>query len=134
MHHALAHSLTQYTKSVLIGTDCPIMDRNYVVQAFDTLNQDNKNQKNIVFGPATDGGYVLVGVNKIGLETIGPEKINSGPFNKVDWSTSRVLEQSVQHCRAADYTVHLLDTLWDIDTPEDYIKYQQHLSPPHAKP
>ncbi|VAW52805.1 hypothetical protein MNBD_GAMMA07-1944 [hydrothermal vent metagenome] len=110
MYHAFQHSLKTYAKTVLIGSDCPSINKPYIEQAFNKLDNNE-----IVFGPAEDGGYVLIGANKI-CDTI---------FNNVKWGSDKVLEQSLQNMNATDYKVDLLATLWDIDTPEDYKKYQK---------
>jgi len=110
MHHALQHSLKNYSKAVLIGTDCPVMDKDYIEQAFNQLNKHE-----MVYGPSEDGGYVLVGATQV----------SDAVFSNINWGTDKVLEQSLQNINATNYNVHILATLWDIDTPEDYIKYQQ---------
>lgn len=110
MLHAFDSSLKSYSKTLLIGSDCPSINKPYIEKAFSDLDKND-----IVFGPAEDGGYVLIGANKI-CSTV---------FKDVDWGSHKVLEQSLQNINATDYKVHLLATLWDIDTPEDYIKYQQ---------
>jgi glycosyltransferase A (GT-A) superfamily protein (DUF2064 family) len=59
----------------------------------------------VVLGPSHDGGYYL-----IGLKHPHPE-----PFQKIAWSTASVLEETVQQCREAKLTVHLLPTWYDVD-------------------
>lgn len=109
MFNAINMSLKTYDKSVLIGTDCPLIDQSYLDQAFKALDQHD-----MVLGPANDGGYVLIGASKIEAQL----------FNNINWGTDSVLKQSLHNANKAAYKTHLLDTLWDIDTPEDYIKYQ----------
>jgi len=109
MHHAIQQSLQHYERCVLIGTDCPVLAPPYIDKAFKALDQHD-----MVLGPAKDGGYVLIGATKI----------EPGLFENVKWGTNTVLQQSLNNNAAAAYKTHLLNTLWDIDTPEDYIKYQ----------
>jgi len=109
MFNALDKSLKTYEKSVLIGTDCPILDKSYLDKAFNALDQHD-----MVLGPANDGGYVLIGASKTEAQL----------FNNINWGTDSVLKQSLRNAHKSAYKTHLLDTLWDIDTPEDYIKYQ----------
>ncbi len=109
MLNALRHSLKTHTKSVLIGSDCPFINQDYLDQAFNKLTNNN-----IVFGPAEDGGYVL----------IGARQICDGVFHRIHWGHDKVLQQSLQNINAIGYNAHLLKTLWDIDTPDDYIKYR----------
>jgi len=114
MFNALQQSLKTHKKSVLIGTDCPVLDQSYLEQAFKALDQHD-----MVLGPANDGGYVLIGATKI----------ESHLFNNINWGTDSVLKQSLNNANKANYKTHLLDTLWDVDTPEDYMKYQRLLQP-----
>lgn len=114
MTHAIQHSLKSYDKCVLIGSDCPYIDADYITRAFKTLQQYD-----MVFGPANDGGYVLVGANKL----------NNAIFSHTDWGMGSVLQQSLNNCSAAKYSTHLLNSLTDIDTPQDYQAYISHASP-----
>jgi len=109
MLHAIEQALKTCSNVVLIGTDCPEIDADYIESAFNALDQHD-----IVFGPAADGGYVL----------IGAKTINPVIFSNITWSTNTVLEQSLKQAKAAGYKVKLLQTLNDIDTPEDYKRYQ----------
>ncbi len=112
MHNAIKASLQTYDKSVLIGTDCPVLNHTYINQAFEALEQHD-----MVLGPAKDGGYVLIGATKI----------DAGLFSGIHWGTDTVLQQSIENNKVAGYTTHLLNTLWDIDVPEDYIQYQSQI-------
>jgi len=109
MFNALDTSLKTYKKSVLIGADCPVLDKSYLDVAFKALDQHD-----MVLGPAEDGGYVLIGATKIEHHL----------FNNINWGTASVLQQSLNNAHKEKYKTHLLNTLWDVDTPEDYIKYQ----------
>lgn len=109
MFYAIQQALKNYSDVVLIGSDCPSMGKDYIDRAFNALNQHD-----IVFGPAEDGGYVLLGANKI-TATI---------FKNISWSTDQVLQQSLVQADKLNYKIKLLDTLRDIDTPEDYLLYQ----------
>jgi len=114
MYNALQHSLQSYSQSLLIGTDCPVINTAYLETAFASLNDHD-----IALGPAEDGGYVLIGGNKISADI----------FDNIDWSTDKVLQQQLSNCRDAGYTTYQLNTLWDIDTPQDLIQYQSQILP-----
>jgi len=118
MHHALAESLQHYKKSILIGSDCPELDVKYIEKAFKALSQHDK-VTDIVLGPAEDGGYVLLGARRIQAEL----------FNNINWGTESVLQQTLKKVNTVGYHYHLLNTLRDIDTPEDYIHYQSQTNP-----
>lgn len=109
MYFAMQRALLNSSKVVLIGTDTPLLSKAYIDSAFNALNKHD-----VVYGPAEDGGYVLIGANKI----------DASLFQNINWSTDKVLQQSLLKSNAADYKVKLLNTLWDIDTPDDYLRYQ----------
>ena len=111
MFNAIKTSLKTYDKCVLIGTDCPTLDSTYINNAFTQLNSAN-----LVLGPAEDGGYGLIGANKI----------EASLFENIIWGTASVLKQSLKNIKMAKYTHHLLPSCWDIDTPDDFKRYQTY--------
>ncbi|MAT64818.1 MAG: flagellar biosynthesis protein FlgB [Gammaproteobacteria bacterium] len=111
MFNALAEQLRGSDFAILTGSDCPGIDPAYVENAAARL------QAGVpwVFGPAEDGGYVLVGTRLATLE----------PFQAIDWGTAAVMEQTRERCRAAGLAWEELDTLYDIDTHEDWLRLQR---------
>ena len=96
---------------VIIGIDCPDIDRQILTQAFDSLsNQD------LVLGVAIDGGYYLIGLNRLVPEL----------FKNIDWGTERVLQQTKNIAEQLDLKVGYLTTLADVDRPEDLEIWQKH--------
>ena len=93
---------------VVIGSDCPAVVPGDIASAWRLLVTND-----IVLGPATDGGYWLVGLRRP----------HSGLFKYIPWSTSAVLETTLRRASQASLTVHLLRTLGDIDTVEDWIEF-----------
>lgn len=89
---------------VTIGTDCPDLNAAQLQQAFQLLDQHD-----LVLGPATDGGYYL-----IGLKRFVPEL-----FQNIPWSSEVVLQQTVQIAENLGLSIAYLDALTDIDRPED---------------
>ncbi|VAW66329.1 Arsenite methyltransferase [hydrothermal vent metagenome] len=112
MFNAIHASLHHYSQSVLIGTDCPVISPSYIEQAFTALQHTD-----IVLGPADDGGYVLIGAKRVQFEL----------FQNIHWSSNKVLKQSLHNCQTYAYNTHLLETLWDVDTPADFRKYQHYI-------
>ncbi|MBF2051039.1 MAG: TIGR04283 family arsenosugar biosynthesis glycosyltransferase [Elainella sp. C42_A2020_010] len=94
---------------VAIGTDCPQLDADKLEQAFRALYQ-----RDLVLGPATDGGYYL-----IGLSQFVPQL-----FKTIAWSSELVLQQTVQIAESLNLTVAYLDMLSDVDRPEDLAIWQ----------
>jgi glycosyltransferase A (GT-A) superfamily protein (DUF2064 family) len=91
---------------VLIGTDVPGATAATVARAFRLLGSHDA-----VFGPATDGGYWLVGLRG-----------RPPPFDRVRWSTRHALADTLGNLHGA--RVALLAPLDDIDTPEDYRRWR----------
>ncbi len=94
---------------ILIGTDCPTIDQAYLSRALSELNQTD-----IVFAPAEDGGYGLIGMSKSHPEV----------FAHVAWSTSSVLKTSKENCEQAGLSVSLLPEIWDVDYPQDVERWR----------
>jgi rSAM/selenodomain-associated transferase 1 len=102
-----------YSHQILIGSDLPDLNSTIIQHAFEQLEKHE-----IVLGPARDGGYYLVGMQSPFKEI----------FNKVDWSTDKVLDQTLDHCKSLCYS--LLKTRIDIDTQQDleqFPKLIQHI-------
>lgn len=104
MQFAMANGLAMADQIVIVGGDCFSLCEQYLAQAFEMLED-----KDVVFGPADDGGYILVGSH--GLE--------QGFFSGVQWGESTVLASSVDCVRQSGKTYGLLEERWDIDTWED---------------
>jgi hypothetical protein len=89
---------------VLIGTDCPGITPGILGQAFAALRTAD-----LVLGPATDGGYYL-----IGLRAPQPHL-----FRQMAWSTDQVFRVTVQRAGALGCSCRVLRPLRDVDTVAD---------------
>jgi hypothetical protein len=96
--------------TVIIGSDCPELTADVLVSAFDKLLQAS-----VVFGPARDGGYYL-----IGLTQPVPQL-----FRDIHWSTETVLTESIFNSREAGFEPVLLASLSDLDVPGDLHAWNQ---------
>ncbi|HHP7244888.1 MAG TPA: TIGR04283 family arsenosugar biosynthesis glycosyltransferase [Elainellaceae cyanobacterium] len=92
------------TRVVMIGIDCPWVNADILMRAFDALRSHD-----VVLGPATDGGYYL-----IGLRCLIPEL-----FRDIPWSTDKVFQQSMDIAHRQGRAIAILDSLTDVDRPED---------------
>jgi len=109
MANAFARSFESgMEKVVLIGTDCPTLQSHHLNQAFEALNYSD-----LVVGPATDGGYYLIGMNRRADYL----------FEGITWSTSQVLSETLNVASQHGLTTTLLCELDDIDTQEDWQRY-----------
>lgn len=95
-----------YEKIVIIGTDCPGIHKSILENAFMALNN-----LDIVIGPATDGGYYLLGM----------KKEHPFLFQNIEWSTDKVLQQTIDLCNKNRLSYFLLPELSDIDEEKDLI-------------
>ena len=98
---------------VLVGTDSPTLPVEYVERAFAELELSD-----VVIGPATDGGYYLIGC--------GPRR--PPLFEEVAWSTGRVLADTVTALADPRWRLALLPPWYDVDTPEDWVMLRGHLA------
>ncbi|MDG2615272.1 TIGR04283 family arsenosugar biosynthesis glycosyltransferase [Thermoleptolyngbya sichuanensis XZ-Cy5] len=89
---------------VVIGADCPSVDSVILQQAFTALQSHD-----LVLGPATDGGYYLIGLRQPLADL----------FSGIDWGTERVFAQTRAIAQALHLSVATLDPLTDIDTAAD---------------
>jgi rSAM/selenodomain-associated transferase 2/rSAM/selenodomain-associated transferase 1 len=95
-----------YTSVVMIGSDVPTLPAAYVEQAFTRLCEQ---RRAVVIGPATDGGYYLIGLGAPHAEL----------FESIPWSTPDVLAATVKVARGAGMVVSLTPEWYDVDEPED---------------
>jgi len=89
----------------LVGADIPDLSRGHVVRAFAALGRHD-----IVFGPAEDGGFWLVG-------WYGGRVFPAGLFQGVRWSGPDTLADAVASAGGA--RVGLVDRLRDVDRGTD---------------
>ncbi|EOR95537.1 Glycosyltransferase [Arcticibacter svalbardensis MN12-7] len=102
-------------KVAIIGSDCFEINSDIIDQAFEKLGNCE-----VVIGPALDGGYYLLALNKLHNEL----------FVNIDWSTDKVLSQTIEICENNGLKVARLQALSDIDNEEDlnkFYKNSQHL-------
>ena len=91
-----------FASACLIDSDSPTVPQNAFEQAVAFLSQPGDS---VVLGPSDDGGYYLIGL----------KKLHRSLFEGIDWSTERVLEQTMQRAREIDLPVHLLPAWYDVD-------------------
>ena len=99
---------------VLVGTDCPELTTEILAKAFELLQSG----RDLVLGSAVDGGYYLIGMRDYHAEL----------FVDIDWSTDRVLSQTIAIANRLNLSIGYLPTLTDIDRPEDLFILAQNLA------
>jgi hypothetical protein len=96
-------------RAVLVGSDVPGLSAATILRAFDALARSD-----LVFGPAEDGGYYLIGAGAEAFRR-GTPYFSSG----IDWGSGRVLGQSMEAARTLGLRCSRVETLADADRPED---------------
>ena len=89
----------------IIGADIPGIRHQHINAAFRALGNHDA-----VFGPATDGGFWLVGLKR-------PAPVPPALFANVRWSTEHALSDSLTGLK--DARVSKIDVLRDVDTMAD---------------
>ncbi len=91
--------------TLIIGADIPAIGRTHITRAFAALGAHDA-----VLGPASDGGYWLIGLKR---SRAMPMSLLQG----VRWSTSHALDDTM--ASMAGLTISLTDTLDDVDNAHD---------------
>ena len=93
-----------YKRVLIVGTDVPSLPLQHYQQALALLETND-----LVVGPALDGGYYLIGLNK-------PVP---ALFENIPWSTDRVLALTREKADSLKLSHALLPAWRDIDTIDD---------------
>ena len=108
MKAAFQQAFQDHQKVVIIGSNCASLTPAIVKVAFQQLEKHS-----FVIGPALDGGYYLLGMNRY-VPSV---------FDNIVWSTDSVLTDTKQRIKALNLDYVLLPTLSDIDYEEDWETY-----------
>lgn len=100
----------QVERMVVIGSDCPDVGAHHLEQAFHHLGHHD-----LVLGPAADGGYYLVGLSRKCADL----------FRGIAWGTEQVFAQTVAIAHRLNLSLTTLETLRDVDRPEDVGLFRQ---------
>lgn len=111
----LSRFIERFTASgpvVAVGSDSPTLPTACIEQAFTDLERVD-----VVLGPATDGGYYLIGCRRFFPEL----------FVGIDWSSPHVLRQTVERL-PTEIRLSLLPPWYDVDSLEDWQMLVGHLA------
>lgn len=89
---------------VIVGSDCPSLTAQHLAQALRVLRTHK-----LTIGPASDGGYYLIGLSRPVPQL----------FEGITWGSSTVLGQTLSAASRIGVEPLLLETLSDVDRPED---------------
>lgn len=105
MQNAFAYAFENgYEKAIIIGTDCFELTPAIITEALDQLKNHD-----VVIGPATDGGYYLLGMKKM------YRKI----FEVKTWSSSSVFKDTMNTIDKLQLSCYQLEILNDVDEEKD---------------
>jgi rSAM/selenodomain-associated transferase 1 len=103
-----------------LGSDHPTVSTETIRDAFERVEAGAE----VVLGPSDDGGYFLI--------ALAPGALRRELFDGVAWSTSAVLEQTLERAAGLGLSVELLPTGHDVDTAEDLDRLARELSDPEV--
>ncbi len=104
-----------HAAACVLNSDSPTLPTRLLVQAARALAQP---QDGVVIGPSTDGGYYLLGV----------KRAHRRLFEEIDWSTSRVFEQTRQRAAELGLPVTVLEPWYDVDDAEGLQRLRHDLA------
>ena len=104
MYRAIRAGLARFDRVILVGSDCPWIDRPYLEAALEALEAVP-----LALGPALDGGYVLIAARRVRPEL----------FTGISWGTDAVLAETRTRLGQLGWEWRELPALRDVDRPED---------------
>jgi hypothetical protein len=91
-------------RAILIGTDIPGISSKVISDSLISLCKSD-----VVIGPAKDGGYYLIGMNKL----------YGFLFEKIEWGSGKVFSDTLNRISLHNIERQIVAELYDIDTEED---------------
>ncbi|MGB5983580.1 MAG: TIGR04282 family arsenosugar biosynthesis glycosyltransferase [Nonlabens sp.] len=128
MYHAVSKALETHDNAIIIGSDMYDLTQKDLEFAFAMVAEHGRSKVekfDAVIGPATDGGYYLLGFHK---------NIVDGIFENKEWGTDSVLELTLKDLKKTNY--YKLEECNDVDYIEDIINepaFEPFLKNYHAK-
>jgi len=96
-----------YKNVAILGSDSPTLPLENIDDAFEKLSKSD-----LVLGPAEDGGYYLIGLNKA----------HCGLFENIEWSSNSVLQLTIESAKKLQLSYELLPIWYDVDNKETLIR------------
>lgn len=111
----------KHRKALIIGSDCLELNQRIIEEAYEHLSSNE-----VVIGPASDGGYYLIGFNFERIQQI-TDNVFAKIFLNKQWSHEHVCQEAIDACLEMNLKHALLPTLTDVDEEKDYLN-TQHLA------
>jgi uncharacterized protein len=100
-----AHDLG-FNPIIVLGADSPTIPVSFIETALNTLV---RGETDVVLGPTTDGGYYLIGLNRLQPEL----------FQHIPWSSASTFQQTARKANRLNLRLRTLPEWYDVDTPAD---------------
>ncbi|MCB9211484.1 MAG: TIGR04282 family arsenosugar biosynthesis glycosyltransferase [Ignavibacteriales bacterium] len=97
-----------FEKILIIGSDVPDINKELITNSLNELNKTD-----VVISPSDDGGYSLLGL----------KEVNPFLFQNIEWSSAKVLNQTLEAINYNRLSITKQQTLNDIDTKEELIDW-----------
>lgn len=115
LYNALADLLAEgFESAAIMDADSPTLPPSYLAEAFRELSRAGDR---VVLGPAADGGYYLIGIKR-------PHRVL---FDRIAWSTERVLEQTLERAREIGLETVLLPEWYDVDSVAEFERLKRDI-------
>lgn len=105
---AFESTLAANARVLLVGSDCPALTARHLRDADRALRDGS----DAVLVPCEDGGYALIGLKRVDAKL----------FEDIAWGSDRVMAETRVRLKQRGWTWRELETLWDVDRPEDYAR------------
>ena len=116
MFHAIEQVLGHSKQAIIVGTDCPFLTEQNITDCIDQLNNGGE----CVITPAKDGGYVMLGANKIDAQL----------FTNITWGGDTVFTETSRRLNDLGWSWQTQKSLNDIDRPTDLALLEEITLPP----
>ena len=115
LYHALEDLLGDgFDTASIMNADSPTLPREYLAQTFEELARPGDR---VVLGPASDGGYYLIGIKR-------PHR---RLFEEIAWSTPSVLAETIDRAVEIGLEVRLLPEWYDVDDTRDFERLKSEI-------
>ena len=112
LRHQKKSSLNQYRPLIFIGTDLPNLCHLELLETISKLKSSE-----VVIGPSNDGGYWLIAFS---AKMISNNLFS--PFIDIKWSTSNVLQKTIDNLKKDNIKIDYLNSKIDVDNIHDLEK------------
>jgi glycosyltransferase A (GT-A) superfamily protein (DUF2064 family) len=113
MERILTRALLNSAAVIAVGADSPALTVVHLEAALEALRVCDT-----VIGPSIDGGFYLLGL----------KRCRSGLFCSLQWSTAQTRQALKTKLQQEMFAIAELEPLFDIDTPDDLLLLEQHLT------